>query len=258
MRKFNERLSIRLAGESISPDSLSVSELAEIITAEEKALLAEIEKNSSDSSTDENPILSLVGIQEGSIRLDFHSYSPDFLTVFSSIAESIANQTFDRLSGKTRECLKTIQKVAKKHGMVVEFCTEQGTLATITTETLITTEETLYITGETALYGRVERIGGKTPKVWLRTSESELIVCEISESLAIELAGYLYQWVSVFGKAKWHISNYKIEAFEITGINKDYQDMPLNEAFAHLSQEIGHYYNDIDPIEYIKTIRDDD
>lgn len=114
MRKENEHLSIRLTGEGISPDSLSVSELAEIITAEEKALLAEIEKNSSNLSIDENFVLSLVGIQEGSIRLDFHSHSPDFLTAFSSIAESIANQTFDRLSSKTREYLKTIQKVAKK------------------------------------------------------------------------------------------------------------------------------------------------
>lgn len=142
--------------------------------------------------------------------------------------------------------------------MVAEFCTARGTIATITSETPITTEESLCITGETTLYGKVERIGGKIPKVWLRTSDSEIIVCEISESSAIELAGYLYQWVNVFGKAQWNIANYKIETFEITGINKDYQDMPLNEAFAHLSQEIGHYYDNIDPVEYLKTIRNDD
>jgi hypothetical protein len=115
-----------------------------------------------------------------------------------------------------------------------------------------------YIQGETTLYGKVERVGGKTPTVWLRISDSERMICEISESLAIELANYLYQWVSVSGKAKWNVSNYEIESFEITSINKDYQDMPLNEALSHLSQEIGHYYDNIDPVEYVKMIRDGD
>jgi len=119
-------------------------------------------------------------------------------------------------------------------------------------------EEKISIQGETTLYGQVEKIESSAPKIWLMLNDNETIMCEINESLAIELANYLYQRVSVFGQAKWNSSNYSIESFKILGINKEFQAMPLSEAFQHLSQEIGHYYDEIDPIEYVQAMRDDD
>ena len=64
-----------------------------------------------------------------------------------------------------------------------------------------------FILGETTLYGKVEKIDISSSKIWLTLDDNETLTCEISESLAIELANYLYQWVSVFGQAKWNSSN---------------------------------------------------
>lgn len=114
------------------------------------------------------------------------------------------------------------------------------------------------ILGETTLYGKVEKVDISPSKIWLTLDDNETLTCEISESLAIEVANYLYQWVSVFGQAKWNSSDYSIESFKILGINTEFQAIPLNEAFKRLSQEIGHYYDEIDPIEYVQAMRNDD
>lgn len=258
MSKFSEKLFVKLSGASVSLDSLNASELAELITAHEKALLAEMRKDSEIHISDEDATLSLVGIQEGSIQLIFNSHHADLQVAFRNICHAIASRTIDKLSSPTQECLKTIKKIVKLHGMIAEFYDTQGITASLTSETPIPVKNMVYVTGETTLYGRVERVGGKTPKVWLMLGDNETIVCEISESLAIEVANYLYQWVSVFGKAKWNSSDYSIESFKILGINKEFQAIPLNEAFEYLSQEIGHYYNEIDPIEYVQAMRNDD
>jgi len=258
MSKFNEKLFVKLSGEGVSLDNLNASELAEFITAHEKALLAEMRKDLENQISDEDATLSLVAIREGSIQLVFNSHHANLHAAFKDICHSIINQTIDKLSNKTQEYLKTIKKIVKKHGMTAEFYDTQGVTAFLTSETPMPVDDIIYIMGETTLYGRVERVGGKTPKVCLMLGNNETIICEIKESLAIELANYLYQWVSVFGQAKWNSSNYSIESFKILGINKEFQAMPLSEAFQHLSQEIGHYYDEIDPIEYVQAMRDDD
>jgi hypothetical protein len=86
-------------------------------------------------------------------------------------------------------------------------------------------EEKISIQGETTLYGQVEKIESSPPKIWLMLNDNETIMCEINESLAIELANYLYQRVSVFGQAKWNSSNYSIESFKILGMNREFQAM---------------------------------
>ena len=112
--------------------------------------------------------------------------------------------------------------------------------------------------GETILYGKIERIGGTEPTVRLRLGEKEVLTCKISQPLAIELASYLYQWVSLNGKAKWNVRDYTVETFEITNFNKNFQDIPLNETFNRLSREMGQYFDDIDPVTYVQKMRGDD
>jgi len=112
--------------------------------------------------------------------------------------------------------------------------------------------------GETTLYGKIERIGGTEPTVRLRLGEKEVLTCKISQPLAIELASYLYQWVSLNGKAKWNVRDYTVETFEITNVNKNFQDIPLNETFNRLSREMGQYFDDIDPVTYVQKMRGDD
>jgi len=83
----------------------------------------------------------------------------------------------------------------------------KSTIDNVLLESLCVSEEINSIQGETTLYGQVEKIESSPPKIWLMLNDNETIMCEIKESLAIELANYLYQWVSVFGQAKWNSSN---------------------------------------------------
>jgi hypothetical protein len=117
--------------------------------------------------------------------------------------------------------------------------------------------ETVYITGETTLYGIVKRVGGEPPTVWIQTLEGNHILCQVDETLAKQLGSLLYTRVGLIGTAKWNVADSSIKSFQITQMTA-YQQTPLSYAFSSLSDEIGHYYNDIDVLQWVSTTRKDE
>jgi len=117
--------------------------------------------------------------------------------------------------------------------------------------------ETVYITSETALYGIVKRVGGEPPTVWIQTLEGNHILCQVDEKLAKQLGGFLYTRVGFIGMAKWNVTDSSINSFKITKMAA-YQPTPLSDGFSSLSDEMGHYYNHIDVLQWVSTTRKDE
>ena len=116
--------------------------------------------------------------------------------------------------------------------------------------------ETVYITSETTLYGVVKRVGGEPPTVWIQTFDGHHISAQVDETLAQKLGSLLYTRVGLIGIAKWNVADSSIKTFQIQKMTA-YQDTPLSEAFSTLSSDIGHYYNDIDALKWVSTIREE-
>ncbi|WP_353571956.1 hypothetical protein [Candidatus Albibeggiatoa sp. nov. BB20] len=259
MDNLNAQLSIKLVGDdTVSPASLSASELADIISSYEKSLISEIERNNDTALDNKPPIVSLVRIEKGSIQLGFYSDCPCTVPAFYTITTAIVNKNFNTLSDKTVSCLNKIKQVIEKRAMSANFYVEHNAtpLATISADTEIIQKIT-YVTGETTLYGKITRVGGNDPVVRLEVDANNIIHCKVEKNLAIELANYLYQRVRLIGEAKWNMSDYSIKAFTITEFDRDYRETHLSEFLADFSQK-GHYYKDIDPVAYIDEMRSED
>ncbi|RKZ83102.1 MAG: hypothetical protein DRR19_19615 [Candidatus Parabeggiatoa sp. nov. 1] len=75
--------------------------------------------------------------------------------------------------------------------------------------------------------------------------------------LAKKLGALLYTRVGMCGKAQWNVGDSSIKAFKIQKMTA-YQETSLSDAFSSLSFELGHYYNELDALNWVSTIRKDE
>lgn len=133
----------------------------------------------------------------------------------------------------------------------IHFLTDQLSLsATITKDTEL--PELNYIIGETTLFGKIINVGGRKPKAKIELFDGSLISCDAPENIVIELGKNLYKEVALKGNAKWDSSTLKVESFSITEIETifDKEKDPIKEL-----KEFSHYFNDIDPDQFVSSIR---
>jgi len=257
MINSKDDITIKLTGEGISPEKVSAVDLAESIASFERALIPIIQKNEPNTSLDaDSVIISLINISKGSVALAFHSDLPSIKPAFTEISSAIATNDTGILPDASRESLKNIRKLTKKRNFNVEFCLGDSILAKITPLTKIVESENIYVEGETTLYGTIKRVGGEEPTVLIQLIDGNRLICKISKKLATKFGNLLYTQVGLIGIAKWNIADHSIEEFKITEIT-DYQKTPLPEAFSLLSREIGYYYKDVDPIDFVSKFRGD-
>ncbi len=255
----NEIIELRFTGD-ISPDRISIRELTDMLVNFEDSVIELILRDHPEVSTEEI-IVGLVKIGEGSARFIFRSTFMKYaIPVFILWASSIANNEYKNLPHKSIEASIKIASFAKSRNCIVEFRTgeqSEDVLAKITPETEIIIPESVYLHGETVIYGRIERVGGVKPIVTVRLDDNKLLHCRLSEQKAKNLAPKLYDYVGIKGTAKWNVENYQIEHFEIDRLT-EYQQMPISKAVNELAKEFGKYFDAIDDVnKHVSDIRGD-
>jgi len=96
-------------------------------------------------------------------------------------------------------------------------------LATIAGNSYANLSEKLLITGNTTLFGRVERVGGATAnKCGLRiANRSRMLFCEVpTQSIARLLGEKLYEDVAVRGLATWIKTTWRVVGFKIHTVSQ--------------------------------------
>jgi hypothetical protein len=112
--------------------------------------------------------------------------------------------------------------------------------------------------GETELFGKVERVGGATPRVALRVAEKLAVYCDVSMEIAKELGHHLYSWVGVAGKARWNPFDGSIETFRVERL-LPYEEVPITQAVVRLAEAVGKYWGEVrDVVHEITTLREDE
>ena len=247
MNNLNGLMEIKLIGKDISPENMKVKELIEIAGSMEESILPIIKRDNPNVSMDDI-IISLVNIGDGCVKYRFKSsFSKVALSAFIALSYSIANNAYQNLPAASIEPIKKISNFAKKRNCEVEFrapVDSEHPIAKITPSTEIVVPELYYLRGETVIYGKVERVGGATPKVVIRISDKETISCDATEELAKKLGYRLYSWVGLSGTAKWNTEDYSIVEFQTEKIT-EYQETSLSSAMTELSSLIGKYFKDI-------------
>lgn len=256
--KIIDLFELKFTGGDIKPEKISSQELAELIKSFESSIINTIKKEHKDFN-EENLIISLVDIEESSLKLKFKPKLYELaLPAFLTISTSIANNNFSSLPYKTIESLVQISSFCKSKKCSAEFKNDFSSdtpAAIIYSDQEISIPKDLFIVGETIIYGKVVRVGGVEPKVAIRIKEGETLFCNVSEDLAKQIGKGLYTEIGIKGVAKWLKEDYSILDFKINSFFQ-LERIPLTQAFQECRLLIGKYWKDVTDVkEEISIIR---
>jgi hypothetical protein len=248
-------IEIRLTGAQMIPGTVKSRELAEVIRSVEEMIASVVPYQNSSYEKDQI-VVGLASVQGGSIRLGFKSLlAPVVVMAYFSVANAVKTENFSTLPPDSRNALKKIVTFTRNHQCVAELLSphDDTLIASITPTTTVDTPG--LVRGETTLYGRILRVGGKTPHVMFETVSGATIYCDTSFKLAQELGHRLYEFAEISGTALWdptvwHVREFRIESFVPSG------EKTAEETIAELSRLVGRYFEDVDDVEsYVSSIR---
>ncbi len=246
---------IRIIGKNIEPGLIKSKELANILASVED-MIASIMEKEDHTIRKEDVIIGLKELSGGSIKLKFSSIIPAVaISAFMIAATAVNNRNYENLPRSSLNSLVNIASFTKKHNCSAELIRlePENTVAVISSETEINIKPP--IIGETTIYGKILRVGGKTPKVMIETLEGKVIYCDVDLNLAKKLGQKLYEFVSLSGVAKWDAHDLVLEDFHIKNIG-GYEGQSISSTIKELSSAIGSYFKDIvDVKSYISEIR---
>lgn len=242
---------LKFIGGDISPDKISSHELAELIISFEESMVGLIKRENKDFN-EENLIISLVDVEEGSLKLKFKPKIFEIaLPAFIAVSSSIKSNNFTNLPYKSVKALSNISTFCKTKKCSVELRKDTHSnkpTATIYAEHEITVPQDLFIVGETTIYGRVVRVGGIEPKVSISLSKGETLFCSITEALAKQIGKGLYEEVGIKGTATWLKEDYSIIDFKIDSFFP-IDRTSLTSTFTELNKILGKYWEDVTDVE---------
>ncbi len=113
------------------------------------------------------------------------------------------------------------------------------------------------MSGESIIFGTLERIWGKKPKASVRFPDESAMSCTLSRDLAKSLGSKLYERVGLSGHATWNVENLSLESFHIQNLTS-YKNGSIKEAFRELAEVTGDSWADIDDVKgYIRSLREE-
>ena len=249
-------------GDDISPSTLSAHDLAAIISSVETAVVATITPDYEPEDQGEDVKLGLVGIHDGSVELTFAApllWQKIIEDSFKRVVQFVHDPAGHHLPERAVSALEDLQRRTKRLGSEATFRwkgKQEDTAATLTATTDLTASvpHTRRLSGDTTLYAKVERVGGKKPKVALQPLKGETLYCSVNEDVAKELAKRLYTEVAVRGVATWDDDGNVVD-FKVTGLLK-WKPTSNYKAIIGLRNRFGDEYNNIeDPTAYIADLR---
>lgn len=255
-----ELIEIHLEGENIVPGMVRSRELAELILSTEDMIASVIVRDHPEITKDE-VIIGLTAIEGGSISLRFRTPMPDLaLPAYLEIAESVTNRNFEDLPQSSIESLQVMTAFSRRHNSELLFASEKygdRVLAIVSPELVIAALPE--ITGFTVIYGRLLRVGGKTPTAMLDLPDGRTFYCQLERKSEFEIAQSLgqrlYKWVGLYGEAKWSTRDNSLTKFRVERIT-DFEDLPIDEAISKLSEAVGRHFSGIGDVEgYVGELR---
>lgn len=239
-----ETLELSLKGDGMKPTKLKASEVAELISAYENALLRVIERNNPEINLDKVTI-SLVDVQENSSHFLFLSnVKPAVFAAASAINVAITSETTSKLPFKAVESLNEIWKFTRKKGCATTFSGPGMSSAVIVPTKPIEITKEFFFESETTIYGMIERVGGAEPKVRIRLDDDQILYLSIDEAKAKRLAGRLYESIALKGMAKWRKDDHRLEDFTIEEI-LHFDEGTIVTSLKELGNTIGTHWDKI-------------
>ncbi|CAN5875038.1 hypothetical protein BH23PLA1_BH23PLA1_02900 [soil metagenome] len=238
---------LKFTGSEIIPERVSLSTLASALKAINR--LAGGDPTVSTTKKGELPdpgLFQLVAVRRGSARYAFNG-TPDpetfeRLRIVGNVLENPnAAQGIDFSLGAVADLSQIAARLRCQIIIARPDAGKSSILARIGPDSARSLKDSLLLSGETSIFGEVNRVGGATEvRCALRLpSQERLLYCRVeNKTLSRKLGKYLYQEVLLHGQATWMRSNWRIVRFVIKGVERPEQG-DISEAFEELRQAGG-------------------
>ncbi len=248
-----------MAGEGLRLETLRAGELGEILRSFEEAII-EADPRLSRSKEDDPAALSLVALEQGSAVLKF-LVAPVAVASVTAIAGALAEGESRKLPKKAALALQKIWKIASRHNWTLSLLEQDGIRIPPKAEILpdhpVLEPDTPVVRGNTAVWGRLIRVGGAEPRAVLQLADNSYLHFSVTdEALVKTMAGFIYEDVGIEGEATWDLAGIEMIEFKATRLtayrpgNND-----VVEAFAELARICDGAWDEIDPDEFVKGLR---
>lgn len=258
------RFSIRFTGEGIRPRSVPLQELADLLLAAEQTIVEAVRHEHPEIATSDL-VIGLTQVRDESLGLVFeYDHEEEVSATVQNVLRVIEEDALDALPPKSQAGLKEIVSFTKRKNCTAElnFPTtnapdEPVGHVEIAPDTVLTFPEPFYLRGETAIFGRVERVGGVDPKVRIRYRPDTAMSCRIGVDLAKELGAHLYDQVVLTGSATWNATDYSLEYFRASSL-VDFVPKSAAAAMDELRDLCSDDYADVDDVQgYVSSQREE-
>jgi hypothetical protein len=248
------------------PDEVPATDLCEFVTEFVRAVAEAGANNAAEPAeadrAEETPVapcVSLVEISEGSDRLTFAT-TREYAQAVARIASSIRRGRYAALPRSVHESLHRMSQVTYRRGWGIRFPANRKlgiVTATLKKGADIPAPKPLpAMTGSTTLLGRLMRVGGVSPKAELRLpNRPDLLYVDVTEEMAMALAGRLYQDVSLEGTASWDPDTWRLRSFRVARL-LDFAAISPAAAFRELAASAGDAWNGVDALAYVRSSRE--
>lgn len=238
---------------NVKPDTIDISDLGGIIRAFRK-ILGHYARTNYNTDYEKSLKVVLDRIEEGSacpaLQVsddEVHYFGPVLAEVGKEMASGFANA--ERGLG---ESVGTLRSIAEINNYSYElFDLNRKSIAKWHPKPL---SQNVY-KGDTDLVATVISTGGKTPRIYLQPhTQGSHIKCETSEEMAQKAGHLLYQDVFATGIGIWNAHNDELLELELASL-RELPTRSSQEIFAELSQEFGSAFKDVDPDEFVTSLR---
>lgn len=218
-------------GEGVAPESTPLGELISILEKTEKAIRTRAHEEGWSHQ------ISLVGVQKGSNRVLLSAKDPERIRqYFCRAANSLRTNQLYYFSLEEREAIDSYIQFSERHRgrLYISASLGEDPLFSFGPDPIPWPD--LRIQGETTVYGRLIRLGGKDPKITITNPNTKkgYLGCDATIELVKQLGDKLYQWVGLDGTATWNMWNWSMESFVVSHIT-EYDGVSLAEALSGLA-----------------------
>lgn len=246
MTNDTEIIELKFEGNGINPSKVKASEVAELISNYERAIVSLV-KHTHDEVSDDFVLISFEQIENKSLSLKCVAHKAKDLVVpaYLIITGCFNNNNFNSLPHDSIKGLRGLTSFAKKYNCDGVFLKDDERLAAFNPDSKISYSNEGIIKGETTIFGEVKRAGGEEPRVTLKINNEYSLSFDVKKEIAQQLAGNLYKEVALTGIAKWDKTSYKVLDFRATEVSK-IRDEKLSTTFKDLGRLFGNYLDNID------------
>ncbi len=262
-KKPNPVFELVFSGQGIYPEAIPLGTMSRILSAIHRLAtgieLPEEETSPTQEKAPDEKEIQLLNVKRGSAILQFSGKSPS--QVIKNLREVGTVLQHPEKIGDNIHFLHPIEELsstARKLNCSIilrEPAKENAGLAQIEGNSFESISQSVFVTGETAITGIIERVGGATVlKCGLRvTFQPRMLICGVANTeIARVLGQRLYQEAIVHGTARWVKSNWRIYSFEIRNVQQ-LKTGSLDEAMEALRKAGGKEWDNIeDPQEFLE------